>query len=55
MEESILHMQLMNRPVVSQSEGEHNVDRGWLHDRNEGLIEIHAKLLEKPCPAHLAL
>jgi hypothetical protein len=41
-QEHILHIKLMNRPVVRDGQGEHSADHGRLDHRAEGLIVVEA-------------
>jgi len=47
MEECILDVKLMDRPVVGESQTENSADSGWLHNRTERLIKIHTRTLSK--------
>jgi hypothetical protein len=40
MEEGILHIELLNRPVMGDSSGEHHAHGGWFHNRAESLIVV---------------
>jgi hypothetical protein len=45
MEESVFDIELVNRPVVGEGEGEDNADGGRFNDRTEGFVKIDAGLL----------
>jgi hypothetical protein len=45
MEEGILDIELMNRPVVGEGEGEDDANRGELDDGAEGLVVVHSGAL----------
>jgi hypothetical protein len=45
MEEGILDIELMDRPVAGEGEGEDDANSGELDDRAEGLIVVHSGAL----------
>ena len=45
MEEGVLDVELVDRPVLGVSQGEDGADRGGLDDRAERLVIIHARPL----------
>ena len=47
MEKSVLHIHLMNRPVVRECNRENRPDSGRFDDRAEGLTIINSMLLSK--------
>jgi hypothetical protein len=48
-EESILHIELLNWPVVGGSNGEHRVDGGRFDNRAKSIIAVHiGALCETP-------
>ena len=47
MEESILHVELMDRPVPRVCQGEDSANGGWFDDRDEGLVVINTEALCK--------
>jgi hypothetical protein len=57
MQESILYIELMNRPWAEDSQGEHGADRGRLDYWAEGLIVVNAESLGEAVknPMSLAL
>jgi hypothetical protein len=48
MEEGVLHIELLKRPVVGGNNGEHHVDGGWFDNRAEGLIVVDTRALCEP-------
>jgi hypothetical protein len=40
MEEGILHIKLLNRPVIGDSSGEHRAHGGQFHNRAESLVVV---------------
>jgi hypothetical protein len=57
MQESILDIQLMNKPLPSDSKTENGADSSWLDNQTEGLIKIDPGSLSKTSedPACLVL
>ena len=53
MQESILHIQLMNRPVLGKCQRENSTDGGRLDHWTEGLCKIHTRTLSE-APKYLA-
>jgi hypothetical protein len=47
MEEDILHIELLNQPVMEDSSGEHRAQGGWFHNRAESLIVVDSKVLSE--------
>jgi hypothetical protein len=47
MEEGVLHIKLMNLPVLGVSKGENCADCGWLDDRTESLVVINSRPLSE--------
>jgi hypothetical protein len=45
MEEDILDIKLMDRPVAGKGEGEDGANSGELDDRAEGLVVVHSGAL----------
>ena len=48
MKESVLHIELMDRPVLRVSQSEDGANSSWLDDRTEGFIVINTGTLCKP-------
>ena len=46
-QERILDVKLMHRPVVSGGKMKHREDSFWLDDRGEGLVEVQAGVLRE--------
>src|SRR6185437_333987 len=46
-EEGVLHIELVNSPPTGQCNREHCTDRGGLHHRAEGLVEVDARTLSE--------
>jgi hypothetical protein len=46
-EKSILHVELLNRPVTANSHGEHRAHDGQFHNRAERLIVVHTGALSE--------
>jgi hypothetical protein len=46
-EKSILHVELLNRPVTVNNNGEHHAHSGWFHNRAERLIVVHTGALSE--------
>jgi hypothetical protein len=46
-EKSILHIELLNRPVTINSNGEHRAHDGRFHNRAERLIVVHTEALSE--------
>jgi hypothetical protein len=46
-EKSILHVELLNRPVTANSNGEHRAHGGRFHNRAERLIVVHTGALSE--------
>ena len=47
MQERVLHIQLMNRPIPRQGQRQNSADGGRFDDRAEGLIKINTRPLRK--------
>jgi hypothetical protein len=47
MEKSVLHVELLNRPVTGNSNGEHRAHGGRFHNRAERLIIVHTGALSE--------
>ena len=47
MEERIVDIQLMNRPVLVKSQAEDSADGGRLHNGTESLVEVDARALSE--------
>jgi hypothetical protein len=47
MEESILHIELLNRPVMGDSSDEHRVHGSWFHNRAKSLIVVDSGALSE--------
>jgi hypothetical protein len=47
MEEDILHIELLNRPVMGDSSGEHHAHSGRFHNRAESLIVVDSGALSE--------
>jgi hypothetical protein len=47
MEEGILHIELLNRPVMGDSSGEHHAHGGRFHNRVESLIVVDSGALSE--------
>jgi hypothetical protein len=45
MKEGVLDVELMDRPVTGEGEGEDNADSGELDDGAEGLVIVHVGAL----------
>jgi hypothetical protein len=45
MKEGVLDVELMDRPVLREGEGEHGADGGELDDGAEGLVVVHSRAL----------
>lgn len=48
MEERIVDIQLMNRPVLVKSQAEDGANGGRLHNRTESFVEVDARSLSEP-------
>ena len=48
MKKGILHIQLMNRPVAREGQGQHGANGGWLDNRTESLRKINPGTLSEP-------
>jgi hypothetical protein len=44
-EEGILDVELMDRPVLGEGEGEDGTNRGELDNKAEGLVVVHSRAL----------
>jgi hypothetical protein len=53
MEEGILDIELMDRLVPGEGEGEDGVNSGELDDRAEGLVIVHSRTLGEPSDVSL--
>jgi hypothetical protein len=47
MEEDILHIELLNQPVMGDSSGEHHAHSGRFHNRVESLIVVDSGALSE--------
>jgi hypothetical protein len=47
MEEGILHIELLNRPIMGDSSGEHRAHGGQFHNRAESLIVVDSGALSE--------
>jgi hypothetical protein len=47
MEEGILHIKLLNRPVMGDSSGEHRAHGGRFHNRAESLVVVNSGALSE--------
>jgi hypothetical protein len=47
MEEDILHIELLNRPVMGDSSGEHRAHGGRFHNRAESLVVVNSGALSE--------
>jgi hypothetical protein len=47
MEEDVLHIELLNRPVVGDSNSEHHANVGWFHNYVESLIVVDPETLSE--------
>jgi hypothetical protein len=47
MEKSVLHIELLNRLVMGNSNGEYRAHSGWCHNRAERLIIVHTGALSE--------
>jgi hypothetical protein len=47
MEEDILHIELLNWPVMGDSSGEHRAHRGRFHNRAESLVVVDSGALSE--------
>jgi hypothetical protein len=47
MEEGILHIELLNRPVMGDSSGEHRAHGGRFHNRAESLVVVDSGALSE--------
>jgi hypothetical protein len=47
MEEGILHIELLNRPVMGDNSGEHRAYGGWFHNRAKSLIVVDSGALNE--------
>lgn len=58
MEESVLHVELVNGPLSGESKRENNAYCSWLDHRTESLREVHAGALSgvrtAPCSAQVS-
>jgi hypothetical protein len=46
-EKSVLHVELLNRPVTGNNNGEHRAYGGWFHNWAERLIVVHTGALNE--------
>jgi hypothetical protein len=47
MEEGILHIELLNRPVMGDSSGEHRAHGGRFYNRAESLVIVNSRALSE--------
>jgi hypothetical protein len=47
MEEGILHIELLNWPVMGDSSGEHHIHGGWFHNWAESLVIVDSGALSE--------
>jgi hypothetical protein len=47
MEEGILHIELLNQPIMRDSSGEHHAHGGRFHNRAESLVVVDSRALSE--------
>jgi len=47
MQEGVLDIKLMNKPLTGESQGKHRANSGRLHHWAEGLQKVHTRLLRE--------